>query len=117
MKLHLSAAPIESPGDEACQAHLSTVSVLMYRISQLVEHWCSDWKVAVSIHGRSVVISFSEISLLTLIQCLSHPHLPQWLVKDPSHFARSTDGRLQVNSATLSVVNLSQGRVVPHYLK
>ena len=37
---------------------------------------------------------------MTLIRCPFHPVLPQWLVKDPAHSAKSADGRLHLNTHT-----------------
>ena len=38
----------------------------------------------------------SQFSVLTLIQCLVHPMLPQYTVKDPGHSAQSACGRLHL---------------------
>ena len=40
----------------------------------------------------------SQLCVLTLIRCLFHPLLPQWHVKDPSHFAKSAGGRLRLST-------------------
>ena len=37
---------------------------------------------------------------MTLIRCPFHPVLPQWLVKDPGHSAKSAGGRLHLNTHT-----------------
>ena len=42
----------------------------------------------------------SRISVLTLIQCVPTPELPQWREKDSGHCAKSAGARLQLNMHT-----------------
>ena len=67
------------------------------------KHQTHHQKVANSSPGRSGWKSFLLQSnfLYWLIRCLSHPMLPQWHVKDPSHSAKSAGGRLHLNMHTL----------------
>ena len=73
------------------------------RDSLLVRRRTRDRKVASSNPGRSGGrIFFSRVNFVCrlLFGVLSTPVLPQWHVKDPGHSARSTGGRLHLNTHT-----------------
>ena len=65
-----------------------------------LERRTRDRKVASSNSGRSSRIFFSRVNFVRwlLFGVRSAPVLPQWHVKDPGHFAKSTGGRLHLNT-------------------
>ena len=88
--------------------HLNVQTICSSRYSHgqhdlLVQRRTRDWNVASLNPGRSSgEIVFSRIDFLCwlLFDVRSTPVLPQWYVKDPSNSAKSSDGRLHLNTLT-----------------
>ena len=69
--------------------------------SLLVKYWTHDRKVVSSNPGRgSGTIFFSRVNFVCwLLFCVhSTPMLPQWHAEDPGHSAKSTGGRLHLDT-------------------
>ena len=91
-------------GDQqARQPNGDKYSLFSARIACWYEHWTRNRKVKSSNPSRSGGwIVFSRVNLVCwpLFEIRSTPGLLQWHVKDPGHSAKSTGGRLHLNTHT-----------------
>ena len=81
-----------------------------------LEHWILDRKVVSSNPGRSGGrIFFSRVNFVCwlLFGVCSIPVLPQWHIKGPVHSAKSTGGRLHLNTHTPMTQRSQSGLTIP----